>query len=94
MTKKKKEKPSSTLTDEKKLDHVAEALGNLLPKDSGDGFWSKARKVFFGTVYCLAVAVFSCIFGILAAILLPIVLPLAYVVGKFMRREEFPKAMT
>ena len=98
MTKKKqetKEHPESKLTEEKKQEHVDEAIEQLLETPSGrKGFWSKANKVFLGSVYCLTVAFFSCLFGILAAILLPILLPVAFIVSKIKGKDHFKEAMT
>lgn len=81
---------SSKLTEERKAEHVEEELNRILGKSSGDGFWTKARKVFFGTLYCVSMAVFSVIFGLVAAVLLPILLPVAYVIGK--KKDPFTGA--
>ena len=98
MTKKKqvkKENPVSKLTEEKKQEHVAEALDKILEQNSGKrGFWGKLSKVFLGSVYCLTVAFFSCLFGILAAILLPIVLPVAFIISRIRGKDHFKEALT
>ena len=91
---KQKSQESSQLTEEKKLEHVAEALGKLKAKGSGEGFTYRLSKVFFGTLYCLSVAFFSCVFGVLAALLLPILLPLAFIFNKFRRKDPFTKAVS
>ena len=84
------ENSSSNLTEARKQEHVEEELNRILGKSSGDGFWTKVRKVFFGTIYCLSMSVFSVIFGLVATVLLPILLPVAYVIGR--KKDPFTQA--
>ena len=54
---------------------------------SGPRFWPKVRKVFLGIVYCISVAFFGAVFSLIAVVLLPVVLPGAYILGQFKGRD-------
>ena len=87
----KKEPKHPRLNPEERERIVAEEIKRLEASiPFGRKFAVKTWRVFTGTIYCISVAFFSFVFAVLAAVVLPVLLPAAYVIGLFRKRPWPP----
>tara|TARA_R110000823_G_scaffold274750_1_gene393584 strand:- start:62 stop:352 length:291 start_codon:yes stop_codon:yes gene_type:complete len=84
MTKiKKTKKTEKTQTEKKKLEEGKKAIEDAIHQSRKPRFGERIAKLFYGSIYCSSVAFFSVLFSLIAVVVLPILLPLSYLISAF-----------
>tara|TARA_R110000772_G_C13072650_1_gene416544 strand:- start:98 stop:370 length:273 start_codon:yes stop_codon:yes gene_type:complete len=78
MSKKQKTRTPAQTTPDQVNKEAKEAVAEALEKARAGSFGKRIYNIFIRTIFILSLTLFSFLFGILALVLMPIVLPIAF----------------
>jgi len=74
--------------EQEKKEQAQEAIKEALEESRKLPFGKRVSGLFYGSIFCTSVAVFSVIFGVLAILILPILLPCSYILSAFRGKQS------